>query len=63
MKLKNSMLVVRDIDLSVEFYKTVLGLKVMMDFGGIMQKYILKKMTLMGLQRNSKSVMLNMCIR
>lgn len=33
MKLKNPMLVVRDISLSVEFYKTVLGLKVMMDFG------------------------------
>lgn len=33
MKLKKPMLIVRDMNLSVEFYKTVLGLKVMMDFG------------------------------
>lgn len=33
MKLKNSMLVVTDIDKSVEFYKKVLGLHVIMDFG------------------------------
>lgn len=33
MKLKNPMLVVRDIDKSVEFYKEVLGLHVIMDFG------------------------------
>lgn len=33
MKLKNPMLVVNDIDKSVEFYKKVLGLHVIMDFG------------------------------
>lgn len=33
MKLKNPLLVVTDIDQSVEFYKTVLGLHVIMDFG------------------------------
>lgn len=33
MKLKNPMLVVNDIDQSVEFYKKVLGLDVIMDFG------------------------------
>lgn len=33
MKLKNPMLVVNDIDESVEFYKKVLGLHVVMDFG------------------------------
>ena len=33
MKIKNPMLVVRDIDKSVEFYKKVLGLRVIMDFG------------------------------
>ncbi len=33
MKLKNSMLVVTDIDKAVEFYKKVLGLHVIMDFG------------------------------
>lgn len=33
MKLKNPMLVVSDIDKSVEFYKKVLGLHVIMDFG------------------------------
>ncbi|OUQ29645.1 VOC family protein [Massilimicrobiota sp. An134] len=33
MKLKNPMLVVTDIDKSVEFYKRVFGLHVIMDFG------------------------------
>jgi len=33
MKLKNPMLVVTDIDKSVEFYKKVMGLHVIMDFG------------------------------
>ena len=33
MKMKNPMLVVRDIDKSAEFYKKVLGLRVIMDFG------------------------------
>ena len=33
MKIKNPMLVVTDIDKSVEFYKKVLGLRVIMDFG------------------------------
>lgn len=33
MKIKNLMLVVTDIDKSVEFYKKVLGLHVIMDFG------------------------------
>ena len=33
MKMKNPMLVVADIEKSVEFYKTVLGLGVIMDFG------------------------------
>lgn len=33
MKLKNPMLVVADIDKSVEFYKNILGLHVIMDFG------------------------------
>ncbi len=33
MKLKNPMLVVTDIDRSVQFYKEVLGLHVIMDFG------------------------------
>lgn len=33
MKLKNPMLVVNDIDKSVEFYKNVLGLHKIMDFG------------------------------
>lgn len=33
MKLKNPMLVVRDIDQSVEFYNRVFGLHVIMDFG------------------------------
>ncbi|MBQ2961213.1 MAG: VOC family protein [Oscillospiraceae bacterium] len=33
MKLKNPMLVVRDMDKSLEFYKKVLGLRVIMDFG------------------------------
>lgn len=33
LKLKNPLLVVNDIDKSVEFYKTVLGLHVTMDFG------------------------------
>lgn len=33
MKIKNPMLVVKDIDKSVEFYKKVLGLHVIMDFG------------------------------
>lgn len=33
MKLENSMLVVTDIEKSVEFYKRVLGLHVIMDFG------------------------------
>lgn len=33
MKLKNPMLVVTDIDKTVEFYKKVLGLRVIMDFG------------------------------
>ncbi|NLG04160.1 MAG: glyoxalase, partial [Clostridia bacterium] len=33
MKFKNSMLVVTDIDKTVEFYKKVLGLRVIMDFG------------------------------
>lgn len=33
MKLKNPLLVVTDIDKSVEFYKRVLGLRVIMDFG------------------------------
>ena len=34
MKLKNPMLVVTDIDKSVEFYKKVFGLHVIMDLGG-----------------------------
>ena len=33
MKFRNPMLVVTDIDKSVEFYKSVLGLEVIMDFG------------------------------
>ncbi|MGM9948045.1 VOC family protein [Floccifex sp.] len=33
MKIKNPMLVVKNIDKSVEFYKKVLGLRVIMDFG------------------------------
>lgn len=33
MKLKNPMLVVTDIEKSVEFYKKVFGLHVIMDFG------------------------------
>ena len=33
MKLKNPMLVVSDMDKSLEFYKKVLGLHVIMDFG------------------------------
>lgn len=33
MKLKNPMLVVSDMDRSVEFYRQVLGLRVIMDFG------------------------------
>ena len=33
MKFKNPMLVVTDIDKSVEFYKKVFGLHVIMDFG------------------------------
>lgn len=33
MKLKNPMIVVKDIDKSVEFYKRVLGLAVTLDFG------------------------------
>lgn len=33
MKLKNPLLVVKDMDRSVEFYQTVLGLHVIMDFG------------------------------
>jgi catechol 2,3-dioxygenase-like lactoylglutathione lyase family enzyme len=33
MKLKNPLLVVTDIDKTVEFYKNVLGLRVVMDFG------------------------------
>ena len=33
MKLKNPMLVVSDMDKSVAFYKNVLGLRVIMDFG------------------------------
>ena len=33
MKIKNTMLMVTDIDKSVEFYKKVLGLRVIMDFG------------------------------
>lgn len=33
MKIKNPMLVVTDIDKSVEFYKKVLGLRVIMDLG------------------------------
>lgn len=33
MKLKNPMLVVKDIDKSVEFYKKILGLRVVVDFG------------------------------
>lgn len=33
MKLKNPMLVVTDMDRSVDFYKRVLGLRVIMDFG------------------------------
>ena len=33
MKIKNPMLVVTDIDKSVEFYKKVFGLRVIMDFG------------------------------
>ena len=33
MKMKNSMLIVADIDKSAEFYKKVLGLNVIMDFG------------------------------
>ena len=33
MKLKNPMLIVTDIDKSVEFYKKVFGLHVIMDFG------------------------------
>ena len=33
MKLKNPLLVVTDIDKSVEFYKNVLGLHKIMDFG------------------------------
>lgn len=33
MKLKNPMLVVKDIDRSVNFYKNVLGLRVIVDFG------------------------------
>lgn len=33
MKIKNPMLIVTDIDKSVEFYKKVMGLRVIMDFG------------------------------
>jgi len=33
MKMKNTLLAVTDIDKSVEFYKKVLGLRVIMDFG------------------------------
>ena len=33
MKLKNPMLVVSDMERSVSFYQTVLGLRVVMDFG------------------------------
>ena len=33
MKLQNPMLVVTDIDRSVEFYKKVFGLHIIMDFG------------------------------
>ena len=33
MKIKNPMLVVTDIDKSVEFYKKIFGLHVIMDFG------------------------------
>lgn len=33
MRLKNTMLIVTDINKSVEFYKNILGLYVIMDFG------------------------------
>lgn len=33
MKMKNPMLVVTDMDKSIEFYKKVLGLHMIMDFG------------------------------
>jgi len=33
MKIKNTLLVVKDIDKTVDFYKSVLGLHVIMDFG------------------------------
>lgn len=37
MKFKNPMLVVTDIDRTVEFYKKVLGLHVIMDFAALQQ--------------------------
>lgn len=33
MKIKNTLIAVKDIDKSAEFYRTVLGLRVVMDFG------------------------------
>ena len=58
MKLKNPMLVVTDIDKSVEFYKKVFGLHVIMDFGAnktltgglALQTVTLKKIILMNLR-------------
>lgn len=51
MKFKNPMLVVTDINKSVEFYKKVFGLHVIMDFGAnkTLLKSILKKMILINL--------------
>ena len=48
MKLKNPMLVVTDIDRSVEFYKKVFGLHIIMDFATTLS-FILRKMTLTSL--------------
>ena len=59
MKIKNPMLVVTDMDKSVEFYKKVFGLHVVMDFGAnktltgglalllvaIVLRFILKRIT------------------
>ena len=50
MKMKNPMLVVMDIDKSVEFYKKVFGFHVIMDFGAnktfIKSAFHLKKRTM-----------------
>ena len=61
MKIKNTMLVVTDIDKSVEFYKKVLGLHVIMDFGA--NKTLTGSLALVAERMDVPMKFVNACMR